>query len=313
MPDIYGADLAMDLEEALVLVMQGMAGKAPRVNATNNHWEVYDNDTQSWVDTGVNATGAAGADGADGHSPYINNTGYWVFWNDSTGAWVTTNYKAAGRDGEDGHSPYIGANGHWFAWSENLAMFDDTGVPAQGPQGETGATGATGTDGYSPVVTITNITGGHRVTITDEDHPTGQSFDVMDGQDGSGGSGDFVLLRMDLDGYVYNGTTAITGAQINALAATKKAVFLWDEDNDRLFTYTEPEPSTDNALFVMPVGNGCQVVIVNSADNEASWYERVVLPIVTAADNGKFLRVVNGAWAAAEVPAAESNSFGGGA
>ena len=37
------------------------------------------------------------------------------------------------------------------------------------------------------------------------------------------------------------------------------------------------------------------------------------LPAVTASDNGKFLRVVSGAWAAATIPAAESNSFGGGA
>ena len=37
------------------------------------------------------------------------------------------------------------------------------------------------------------------------------------------------------------------------------------------------------------------------------------LPAVTATDNGKFLRVSNGAWAAATIPAAESNSFGGGA
>lgn len=36
----------------------------------------------------------------------------------------------------------------------------------------------------------------------------------------------------------------------------------------------------------------------------------VDLPTVTAADNGKFLRVVSGAWAAATVPSAESTSFG---
>jgi len=35
------------------------------------------------------------------------------------------------------------------------------------------------------------------------------------------------------------------------------------------------------------------------------------LPTVTATDNGKFLRVVSGAWAAQTVPSAESNSFGG--
>lgn len=36
----------------------------------------------------------------------------------------------------------------------------------------------------------------------------------------------------------------------------------------------------------------------------------VDLPAVEAADNGKFLRVVSGAWAAATVPSAESTSFG---
>ena len=35
------------------------------------------------------------------------------------------------------------------------------------------------------------------------------------------------------------------------------------------------------------------------------------LPSVTSTDNGKFLRVVSGAWAAQAVPAAESASFGG--
>lgn len=34
-----------------------------------------------------------------------------------------------------------------------------------------------------------------------------------------------------------------------------------------------------------------------------------VLPAVTVADNGKFLRVVDGIWAAALVPYAEDNKF----
>ena len=63
----------------------------------------------------------------------------------------------------------------------------------QGPRGftgETGATGPAGSDGYSPVVTISTLSdpNGHRITITDEQHPLGQSFDVMDGLDGSDGS-----------------------------------------------------------------------------------------------------------------------------
>ena len=46
-----------------------------------------------------------------------------------------------------------------------------------------------GEDGFSPAVTITTVTGGHTVTITDKDHPAGQSFDVLDGSGGGGGGG----------------------------------------------------------------------------------------------------------------------------
>lgn len=61
-------------------------------------------------------------------------------------------------------------------------------VGPQGPAGQDGTDGTDGTDGVSPTVTITSITDGHRVTITDADHPLGQSFDVMDGTDGQDGA-----------------------------------------------------------------------------------------------------------------------------
>ena len=110
--------------------------------------------------------------------------------------------------------PYIGANGNWWIYSVSEGGYIDSGVDASItvdiaditmlspdatpyvtntgtntdpifhlfiPRGQTGATGA---DGYSPEVTITTITGGHRVTITDADHPSGQSFDVLDGAPG---------------------------------------------------------------------------------------------------------------------------------
>lgn len=59
----------------------------------------------------------------------------------------------------------------------------------QGPAGQDGSDGADGTDGVSPAVTIAAITGGHTVTITDADHPSGQSFNVMDGAAGAAGQG----------------------------------------------------------------------------------------------------------------------------
>lgn len=55
-----------------------------------------------------------------------------------------------------------------------------------GAKGDPGYTPVKGTDyfdgdpGYSPTITVTNIAGGHKVTVTSEDGPT--SFNVMDGE-----------------------------------------------------------------------------------------------------------------------------------
>lgn len=43
-------------------------------------------------------------------------------------------------------------------------------------------------------------------------------------------------------------------------------------------------------------------------NNKDSWGTKE-LPAVTASDNGKFLRVVSGAWAAAEIANANGGSF----
>ena len=52
--------------------------------------------------------------------------------------------------------------------------------------GEPGAPGDPGADGFSPVITVTDITGGHRVTITDA---TGsRTVDIMDGEPGAPGN-----------------------------------------------------------------------------------------------------------------------------
>ena len=43
-------------------------------------------------------------------------------------------------------------------------------------------------DGFAPIVRISEIPGGHKVTVIDAEHPLGQSFDVMDGVDGQDGA-----------------------------------------------------------------------------------------------------------------------------
>ena len=45
-----------------------------------------------------------------------------------------------------------------------------------------------GSDGVSPTVSISAITGGYAVTITDEAHPSGQTFNIMNGAKGDTGT-----------------------------------------------------------------------------------------------------------------------------
>ena len=66
------------------------------------------------------------------------------------------------------HYPYISNDGYWMVYDAEHSQFVSTGIKAEGD------------DGYSPTVAVTEITGGHRVVITDAegDH----TFDVMDGE-----------------------------------------------------------------------------------------------------------------------------------
>lgn len=90
------------------------------------------------------------------------------------------------------HYPKI-VDGYWYVWNAETETWVNTGIRAEGQ------------DGYSPEVTITEIEGGHRVTITDEDHPQGQTFDVMDGQGGSTGDYDELTNRPRINGHTLTG------------------------------------------------------------------------------------------------------------
>ena len=72
----------------------------------------------------------------------------------------------------------VGASASVGASSSGIAYLKgDKGDP--GPQGPAGQNGADGEDGFSPVITSTGITGGHRLSITDAEGTT--TVDVMDG------------------------------------------------------------------------------------------------------------------------------------
>lgn len=94
-----------------------------------------------------------------------------------------------GSDGQDGVSPTVTitqiTNGHRVTITDAehpQGQSFDVMNGEKGDKGDKGDRGETGEAGFSPEVTITQITGGHRISITDADGT--QTFDVMDGQDG---------------------------------------------------------------------------------------------------------------------------------
>lgn len=72
--------------------------------------------------------------------------------------------------------------------------------------------------------------------------------------------------------------------------------------------YTEP-PTPEPGYIAVPDWAETVEEIVQTWTEELNPDEIRLLPVVTASDNDKFLRVENGAWAAVTVPPAESNSF----
>lgn len=158
--------------------------------------------------------GQDGRDGTDGVSPTISVTdipgGHRVVITDATGSNTIdvmdgtdgrdgTNGRDGtdGVDGQDGFSPSISVtditDGHRVTvtnktGSSSFDVMDGAdGAPgAPGTPGQNGQDGQDGQDGFSPTLTVTTITGGHRVTITDKNGT--QTVDIMDGAQGPQGN-----------------------------------------------------------------------------------------------------------------------------
>lgn len=141
----------------------------------------------TWVGDVLDA--AAQAEAAVEKMPSIGENGNWYAWDAAAGAYVDTGKPSKGKDGEDGEDGYTPQKGKDYFDGEpgytpqkGVDYFD--GDPGYTPQ--KGKDYFDGEDGISPVVEVTPITGGHRVTITDANGR--KTFDVMNG-DGGGGSG----------------------------------------------------------------------------------------------------------------------------
>lgn len=200
-------DQAEDLYEA----MENLSKHPPYIG-TNGNWYVWNTETSAFVDSGIDAS--ITVDIADitmldtDEDPYVTNTGT----NTDPVFHLFIPRGATGATGQTGPTPNITMSATVDANTGTPSVTVTKSGTAENPvytftftnlKGQTGATGQTGpagADGVSPSVTIASITGGHRVTITDATHPSGQSFDVMDGS----GTGDMLAAVYDPQSIVAN-------------------------------------------------------------------------------------------------------------
>lgn len=126
-----------------------------------------------------------------------------------------------------------------------------------------GKDGKDGDDAYSPSVTVTDIDGGHRVTITDKDGTN--SFDVMDGKDGEGG-GSGGSLMIVYSGQDTTGIATRTSKEIyDHVMAGGRAVWCYRtsehcgltlcSEEQVIFTYINPEENLLDGLVIYDDGS----------------------------------------------------------
>ena len=164
-----------------------------------------------------------------------------------------------------------------------------------------GGSGGGGADGVSPTVTITEITGGHRVTITDADHPSGQTFDVMDGTDGQDGNdGD--------DGDDGKGITSITKTSTSGLVDTYTITYT--DNTTSTFTVTNGADGQDGDDASLPTASASGQVLTWNGSAWVAQAPTTELPSVTGSDEGKFLTVdSSGQWVATSMQTWSGGSY----
>lgn len=204
-------------------------------------------------------------------------------------------------DGPPGASPYIGENGNWWIGDKDTGVYSggeapeigsngnwyiggkDTGVSATGPAGKDGAPGPAGEPGpagpageaggyYTPTV---DGDGNLSWTGSQDGMPSVPSANIRGPQGlpgAQGEPGEAATIKVG----------SVTTVEYNSPASVVNA----GTDYAAVLNFEIPAGAPGPQG---PSGTG--------------------LPAVTEADNGKFARVVNGAWAADAVPTAEEASF----
>lgn len=252
-----------------------------------------------------------------------------------TGATGPTGPKGAnGADGSNGITPTIGTNGNWYLGST------DTGKPSRGEKGDPGTCEA-------PVQSVNGKTGAVKLVASDVGAQSKITANGFLKGDGNGGiTADKPALCVEID-EAQDGTITAnkTPEEIYAAYSSGYAIYAryanWDftvllssqELYPNSVTFFGPIIATDDAIYfvavhgtsngwngqgiVVPLGNA--VVPTTRTINSKALSDNITLTAndvsalpnvpVTASDNGKFLRVVDGVWAAATVENANGVSF----
>ena len=143
------------------------------------------------------------------------------------------------------HYPKI-IDGYWYVWSADDEDFVNTNINASGE------------DGISPTITVDDIAGGHRITITDVAGTN--TVDVMDGSKGDPGN----------PGATGNGIASIVKTSTSGLVDTYTISF----SNNTTTTYT-----------VTNGANGDDYVLTNQDKNDIA---NIVVAEIGSADTMQF-------------------------
>lgn len=205
----------------------------------------------------------AGKEGV-GISSVVMNADYTLTFNFTDGTSYTTP-SIRGAQGEDGYSPWVSVarntNNNCVVISVNNRNSSEV------------ATVYDGKDGVSPIVTVSDIEGGHQITVTDVDGT--KTFEVMNGSKGDKGNGiksvelnaDYTLTLTYDNGTSYT-TPSIRGAKgADGKQGESFASFQVDEDgnlyvitsgstNPNQFEYDE---TTGELHYVQTTNDGTSV------------------------------------------------------
>ena len=246
-----------------------------------------------------------------------------------------------GDPGKDGITPTIGQNGNWYLGAE------DTGKPsrgATGSPGKDGADGAPGKDGAGMDITGAIVGQIAKIAAVDAsgvptawrpaDMPSGGSSDfVITGSLTEAGgitldktfaqvqeavqAGKTALMRIDGGPTTITLPLAVKNSEISTEYDFSIGYFIDGrlngvtvrvmESGPVLYTASTPTNNPDGTMPQVSMAadptRAMQIATKKYVDDHAG------VPSVTAADNGKFLRVVNGAWAVAAINDANGVNF----